>query len=727
MPYEESIKIVALISFQVLIGGHIWIRLNGSRAVGSFEFFGMGFAFGTIFFTVVDQMLVNLGFRFNYAIIGVFATMLAFTLKRIYLVDGNVHAETINIIQLPTYLMLFIYLGFGELYSGSLWALLVLLGALCSTHYARLSKNQLLVVSIFCSFFSLIVYHAFKSPILYGNWFLRPLYIGTDDAIFSESVGYSISHFGWSEYAAAFGTDIRYHWFSLAWSGLVQRVTNASPFTMTLHVVPAISFAAIGALLISIGSRLTMRRRFIVFMPFVLFATSSAPTPIRFFYVLNTSNVLPVVWTLALVLVIVVFNKSEVVKSTILISVLIGVIILSKIPYAAAPLIGTIGMITYNVFAKKQSLKTAFMQIGWILAIPALVFSQFLSPNEWEKRSFTIDWNLMNVAMGSEYRVFPALVLISILVATRLPLLFQISSSSRFNSFKVFLFCASLTGLIRFFVDGSSAEHYFLNNALVYGSVAVCVVLADLDTSTPSTRFGLYFVPGVVSLIGSFIALLIWDSSNAEGSLLRFSILQIAIPFVCALTVSLIFLAAYGLRGYSVTNSLKSLVFVVCLVLGSVGIFVRQSIIVPSYTPEGSVATDVEIESLKWLNDNSDKDAIIATNRSMCSKDYECGVDESSYLISAVAHRRVLIEGPRFVTGGKPYPNWVNDRIENSLAFANSPSEVSKDALLGRGITWFFLDSDLLPTGFNRLSMPWSLWASLEYQNENIYIFRLLK
>ena len=259
-----------------------------------------------------------------------------------------------------------------------------------------------------------------------------------------------------------------------------------------------------------------------------------------------------------------------------MISVLIGVIILSKIPYAVAPLIGTIGMITYNVFAKKQSLKTAFMQVGWILAIPALVFSQFLSPNEWEKRSFTIDWNLMNVAMGSEYRVFPALVLILILVATRLPLLFQINSSSRFNSFKVFLFCASLTGLIRFFVDGSSAEHYFLNNALVYGSVAVCVVLADLDTSTPSTRFGLYFVPGVVSLIGSFIALLIWDSSNAEGSLLRFSILQIAIPFVCALTVSLIFLAAYGLRGYSVTNSLKSLVFVVCLVLGSIGIFVSD-------------------------------------------------------------------------------------------------------------------------------------------------------
>jgi hypothetical protein len=727
VPYEESIKIVALISFQVLIGGHIWIRLNGSRAVGSFEFFGMGFAFGTIFFTVVDQMLVNLGFRVSYAIIGAFATLIAFTLKKILPVDGIVQAETIDIIQIPIYLMLFIFLGFGELFSGSLWALVVLLGALCATHYARLSKIQLQVISILGSVFSLFVYHAFKSPILYGNWFLRPLYVGTDDAIFSESVGYSISHFGWSEYAAAFGTDIRYHWFSLAWSGLVQRVTDASPFTMTLHVVPAISFAAIGALLISVGSRLSMRRRFIVFMSIVLFATSSAPTTIRFFYVLNTSNVLPVVWTLALVLVVVVFNKSEVVKSTLLISVLIGVIILSKIPYAVAPLLGMIGMITYNVFAKKQSLKTAFMQIGLILAIPALVFSQFLSPNEWEKRSFTIDWNLMNVAMGSEYRVFLALVLILILVATRLPLLFQMNSSSRLNSFKVFLFCASLTGLIRFFVDGASAEHYFLNNALVYGSVAVCVVLADLDTSAPNTRFGLYFVPGVFSLIGSFVTLIIWDSSNAVGSLFRFSILQIAIPFICALTVSAIFLAAYGLRGYSVTNNLRTLVFVVCLVSGSVGIFVRQSIIAPSYAPKGSVATEVEIESLKWLSDNSDKDAIIATNRSICGNDDECGVDESSYLISAVAHRRVLIEGPRFVTGGKPYPNWVNDRIEDSLAFANSPSKVSKDALLGRGITWFFLDSDLLPTGFNRISMPWSLWASLEYQNENIYIFRLLK
>jgi hypothetical protein len=59
VPYEESIKIAALISFQVLIGGEVWSRLNRGRAVGFFEFFGMGFAFGAIFFTVIDQMFIT--------------------------------------------------------------------------------------------------------------------------------------------------------------------------------------------------------------------------------------------------------------------------------------------------------------------------------------------------------------------------------------------------------------------------------------------------------------------------------------------------------------------------------------------------------------------------------------------------------------------------------------------------------------------------------------------
>ena len=112
VPYGESIKIVALISFQVLIGGHIWSRLNRSRAVGSFEFFGMGFAFGTISFTVVDQMLVNLGFRVNYWVLGVFTVFVALGIKKWLPVDRVLLDEAIDIIQLPNYLMLFVIAPF---------------------------------------------------------------------------------------------------------------------------------------------------------------------------------------------------------------------------------------------------------------------------------------------------------------------------------------------------------------------------------------------------------------------------------------------------------------------------------------------------------------------------------------------------------------------------------------------------------------------------------------
>jgi len=35
-----------------------------------------------------------------------------------------------------------------------------------------------------------------KPPIAYGSWFLRPLFTETDDAVFSESVAYSLSILG---------------------------------------------------------------------------------------------------------------------------------------------------------------------------------------------------------------------------------------------------------------------------------------------------------------------------------------------------------------------------------------------------------------------------------------------------------------------------------------------------------------------------------------------------
>ena len=86
----------------------------------------------------------------------------------------------------------------------------------------------------------------------YGIRLLRPLYIGTDDLVFSESVSWSLSHFGFHEYAASIGTSMRYHWFSLAWSGLIDKESDSLPFVVTLHVIPVVTFVTLAWLIIAL-------------------------------------------------------------------------------------------------------------------------------------------------------------------------------------------------------------------------------------------------------------------------------------------------------------------------------------------------------------------------------------------------------------------------------------------------------------------------------------------
>jgi hypothetical protein len=94
-------------------------------------------------------------------------------------------------------------------------------------------------------------------------------------------------------------------------------------------------------------------------------------------------------------------------------------------------------------------------------------------------------------------------------------------------------------------------------------------------------------------------------------------------------------------------------------------------------------------------------------------------------LISAVAHRQVLIEGPRFVAGGRPYPIWITKRMLLSRSFADSPSVENFDQLRGFGVSWFYLDTQFLAKGATVDSSHWSNWASVAYQNQNIVILQL--
>ena len=256
VPTGEAIRAIALIAAQTFVGATIWRCLTKTNAISMLEVMATGFALGSALFTVIDQGLIFLGLVTNDIVIPCLLILIAFTTVRLRKNLSEISEISQHDLVSLLVISICVFTGFGELSHGTLLAVVIL----ATTCILIIKRNMSLFGSAALSATSLgmavFVFFLVKPPIAYGSWFLRPLFTKTDDAVFSESVAYSLSIFGPSNYASAAGTDLRYHWFSLAWSGLIQRSAAVSPFGMTLHVVPVISFFVMAMLLIGIGKRI---------------------------------------------------------------------------------------------------------------------------------------------------------------------------------------------------------------------------------------------------------------------------------------------------------------------------------------------------------------------------------------------------------------------------------------------------------------------------------------
>jgi hypothetical protein len=715
-----------LISAQAYVGAAMWRHLTKRHENSLIELLAAGFALGSALFTVIDQSLIFLGLNENDTLIPSGLVFLAFVFNRNQKNKNQISEIFQEDFQSLMVIAICVFMGFGEFSHGSLIAIVVL-----STAYMLLTNRQMSVqisaiVSQTSLCLALLTFYLIKPPIAYSSWFLRPLFTKTDDAVFSESVAYSLSMFGPSDYAAAAGTGLRYHWFSLAWSGLIQRSASISPFGMTLHVVPVVSFFVIAMLLIAIGKRLGLEQRYLFIAPLVLFFTSSVPDRLYFYGVINTSNVMSFVWSLTFLLIFILHTKEKIRIGNFLLGIFAGVTLLSKMPYAVA-LLG--GITTSSIFVflnDRTKRRSVLVQISVISLVIIPIFLLFLRPHSWEKRTYLLDWNLMNIAVGSQFRIPVALIFISILLFTRFPLLFVRDNNHKNSILKMFILGSVSTGIIRFAVNGNSAEEYFLNSALVFGAVGIAIAVQEITPRTVQLRTWNLFGMGICSGLLTLVLIEVWNRSDFQDGRWWQSRLQILIPFSVAIATCI---GATMLIRRSLGSDpfrMIGLLLIFCLVGANVGIHFSQTVKLPDYAPSGSVATEVDLSSLNWLRDNSSRSDLVATNRFLCSGLNSCNFDESSFLISAVANRQVLIEGPRFVAGGRPYPNWITDRIRISTDFANAPSERALEQLLEMGVTWFYLDTRFLADSPNITSNPWNNLATVEYRSSNILILKLI-
>ena len=714
---KDSFAVSLVIFAQIVVGLPLtlaFLRLNFTL-IG---LLGASFAVGAIEFTVADQVAANLGIPL---VLAMGLLPLPFFIPSIRAQFRSIPVSTEIDYRLLITLPLIVVSGSGVFPGG--WTVTICATGivLCSTYLPIVKRARFgmqVVTTLGLIFWSMSLMAIRPSHQPYGSFVLRPLYTGTDDQIFSESLGWSLSHFGLGEYPAAIGTSVRYHWFSIAWSGMMEKVSGAAPLVTTLHVAKAVGF--VFTALVAFESLLILTRslRSSFFALYILFGTSTALSPGRFVYVVNTSNVVPFIWFSLLFLSLVAHVKKSLKFPELVIPLLLCVILISKAPFGVCALFGTI--VALFVMYRRSRLKQSLLLMVLSVSAPVAAYVMFLTPHQWEQRKFSIDWNFGGIGRGSSFFPFISIVFILILCITTsiglLPLIGRRVSKDQ-SVLLWFLVATSAVGLLRFVIAGGSAELYFFNATIFALSLSVALgvqhFLDDLDFRKVVTLSVIAF--GSFSLTTIELKSVILDRSYLNLAL------QISIPFILCVVLSIPFLIFQNGR-LSRLGVAWSSVAVITAVFSLTAIFVRTVQQPPDFSFAADIASTSEIDALDWLRTNSPDQAIIATNRTLCRRDEDCDIDESRFLISAFGKRRVLIEGPRFVVGGRPYPTWVDERISASLNFTELPSLSNARILKHFGVEWFYLLKQDNFSAIKRQAL--ARVGAIRYENTSVLILQ---
>jgi hypothetical protein len=719
---EHSISLAVVLSVQVLTGIQAWHLLNPESIGTTPETLGTGLAIGTALATASDQILLRtpltpIAWLFPSLII----TILVWCRRR----TASIRTTADQEFQWMFIATAAVILGNEKFQDGYGFFLI----ALAIGFYFSRSRKPRYQIYLYwiTSVIGLACLKLFKPVPEYGTWRLRPLYTGTDDLIFSESLSNSLSHFGLNDYGAAVGSPIRYHWFSLAWSGLTSRVSASAPFDVTLHVVPIVAFFGISCLLWAIVFRLTLSKAASNIAVLVLFATDSFPDQIRFFFVSNTSNTLSHIYVLASMLMFLRAIETYQKRWLIIYPISIAITFLAKTPYGAVLLFATLLAVIF-LYASTQDCRPYAAVLGLLsLLTTAITYLLFLKPNTWEQRSFRISLNPFHFQDISFRTMVTSVILIASLCIVRFPIsliVYRIPQPLYIRTFYVFLSAGMIAGLARFVFDGGSAEQYFLNSSLIFGAILTgCSVFHLTHEASKKFQNGLLLLFCSISVFSALLFHFVLDNSQVSRSPLGSNLQILLAPAIASLFVAGFILIQT--KRLALTHNLINITFILSIIGVSTGIYSLRAIEHDSYKFTETVASTADLKSLDWVRSNVEEEEILATNRFLCNQETPCSFDDSSFLISAVSRRRVLIEGPRFVIGGMPYPAWAKDRIQKSIDFANSPSEESWSQLKLFEVDWFYLDTNFVTSDLDISNEPWSPWATVAYHNSNVYILKL--
>ena len=746
----DYIKVALVITPQFIAGCLLYLLLLKRAEVGLVELLSIGGVLGIISSTIIDQIFVNLQLPRIGWLVSISIIVVAFELcrRRKTIVFATVlwRSEFTKSI-LPIFAISAMALGtewFWLFPTGVLFVIAAFFSVSPPRKYSRSAIRVANLAAIAAGIFMIA-----NRPKI---WF----FMYEDDYPFFQSLSRSLADWGLSDYVLLSGTTTRYHWFTYAWIGLIDRTSEASTFLVLTKVAPTVFALLITGIVWSLIHKYSKSKLRTFLSTFVVMTASSYPIwgyGTKIIFLVSPSQFFATAILFASIFLILESSQKYLRFELVVISVVTASTMLSKTMHGVI----LISALTFTVGVQLASksitpkLKTSSGLLGAAVALSTYFLLIANSEGEavFEIRFADYFWQLQGDA-----RLLPEkyIDLFGFLTITSFVLLPALLTAFCFYRIKkqgikiihLLILGALLSGsLLSLLILGASGENlYFLQAAISLSTLLGFALISDRNLPHLSVQtWALLILTGIALCLLSFLIPSI-NSGAQDAIIIRSMRIYTSSLILIIFTVSI--LTINTIRRHSSFNHLVKLIIVASSMSIAFSAYNWANTMPRKHSEfarngEAYFATPSLKQTTSWLNQNSNENDIVGSNfgwpqmisneieffRAPCSafRNKEVTVEtcrrSTNALLTAELHRRTWLQTTFFhYTGFTPE---IDSRQAATLGFAADPTSAQLQQMLDDGVDWFVIDRST--TG----RTSWEPFATMRFKNESFFVLELNK
>jgi len=747
----DYLKVFLVLAPQLIAGCLIYLMILKRDEVALVELLSIGGVFGIVTSTIFDQIFVNL----QLPRIGWLVPLLVVLV--VFRIGQNNQAIALPKIQteqafrktiLPILAISAAALGtewFWLFPSGVLFCFAAFLSIAPARTYSRIAIRLTNLAALIAG----VIMIANRPKIW---WNLNEL-----DYPFFQGLSRSLATWGVSDYFLQSGTQTKYHWFTYAWIGLVERVATAETFFVLTIVAPVVFVVVISGVVWSLVNRYSITRLRTFASTLVVMTASSHllnDGGMKLVFLSSPSQVYAFAPLLVAVFIFLEQLNDAIRKPVLILSILSITTMLSKVAHGLI-LVLSVSFAIFMSFVTREKVKKST-----VLSYITIIFSALLTLLLLIKGSDSQAAASFRPSLGSFYWQLQGdarllndkkIALISTMVIAAfsiLPIQLTItnllSSSDKKLRSNNFLSLGSLTAGVAvslFTLYGAGHNLYFLNTSIFLSTTLGFGLTARAEHQfVVKSRTYLLLV-----LLGGFFCLVSYQipniNSGAEHAIILRS-MRIYASGLLILTFTVLLLLLNKLRRRPTFDSAIKIVVVssAMVTFFALANWIERA---PGKIDEFSRIGETYIANFdlsdltRWMNTSTNENDIVASNygwpqmvegdfesyRSPClsQRNKEITVETcrrtTDAMLVAYMHRRTWLQVTSIQhTGFTPE---IDKRQTTTLGFAAEPNSEHLQQMESDGVTWYVVDRSTTDR------TNWEPYATVRYTNDSFYVLEL--